>query len=75
MGPDSSGQETKFTSTQWHKQQVCDLGDDRQLSLLTGAPRFCPKCMTGFRCEDEPCTASYESTCKSCVMSETRTKI
>jgi hypothetical protein len=43
------------------------LPDDRQLSLLTEAPHFCPKCMTGYGCEDEPCMAAYESTCKSCI--------
>jgi hypothetical protein len=35
--------------------------------LLMDAPHFCPKCMTGYGCEDEPCTAAYESTCKSCI--------
>jgi hypothetical protein len=33
--------------------------DDRQPSLLANAPHFCPKCMTGYGCEDEPCTAAY----------------
>jgi hypothetical protein len=42
------------------------LPDDCQ-TLLTEAPHFCPHCMTGFSCEDEPCTAAYESTCTSCI--------
>jgi hypothetical protein len=40
---------------------------DRQLPLLTEAPHICPKCMTGHGREDEPCTAAYESLCKSCI--------
>jgi hypothetical protein len=43
------------------------LPDNRQPSLLTEAPHLCPMCMTGFKCEHEPCMAAYESTCKSCI--------
>ena len=39
----------------------------RQLPLLTEAPHFCLKCMTGHGCEDEPCTVAYESICNSCI--------
>jgi len=34
------------------------MGDD--------APHFCPECKHGFGCEEEPCTAAYESVCNSC---------
>ena len=36
------------------------LRRDRQLSLLTESPHFCPRCITGFNCEDEPCMKAYE---------------
>ena len=35
--------------------------------LMREAPHSCQKCMTEFNCEDEACTAAYESTCKSCI--------
>ena len=44
-----------------------DHPDDRQQTLLTEAPHFCPHCMTGFSCDNEPRTAAFESTCKSCI--------
>jgi hypothetical protein len=40
-GPDSSGQEMKFTSTPAAQLQVCDLAGDGQ-SLLTEVPHVCP---------------------------------
>lgn len=30
------------------------------------APHLCPQCVTGFGCESAPCSAAYESICKSC---------
>jgi hypothetical protein len=64
--PENTSPEAKSTSTAVPQLQVCDLAGDGQ-PLLTEAPHFCPKCMTGFSCEDEPCTAAYESTCKTCI--------
>jgi hypothetical protein len=72
--PDNTSPEAKSAVTAVAQQQVCDLASDGY-PLMTEDPHFCPKCRTGFSCEDEPCMKAYEVNCKSCVMSETRTKI
>jgi hypothetical protein len=59
-GPDNHSLETKSTS-----ERV--LPDNCQVLPVTEAPHFCPKCLTDYGCEDEPCTAFYELTCKSCI--------
>jgi hypothetical protein len=65
-GPENRNLEMRSTSTPAAQPQVCDLAGDGQ-PLLTETPHFCPLCLTGYGCEDKPCTAAYESTCKSCI--------
>ncbi len=43
------------------------LPDDSH-QLMTEAPHFCPRCITGFNCEHEPGMAAFESTRKSCLV-------
>jgi len=49
--------------------------DERTLAsnshlLATEASHYCPKCMTGFSCEQEPCAFAYESICSACYTPE-----